>query len=311
MSRTIPLVLGPCAVSLVALTACGGGSPTAPTGHAEPTYSVTGTVRDADTSRTLVNAVVTVSDGALAGTAARTDPDGVYRLLLLTGAPRLQVTAAGYQSQVLQLGTLTADTTADAALHRSAATLAGVVTESAPTAHVPVPGATIRVVSGATAGQTVVAGSDGSFELTGIEAAVDLLAQAPGYEDARIHAIPGTTAPLTVRLMPVLQTMTRTVGTFPIRRPPETFTVDVHHAGIITVSKLYFYYQEGKYVGGQYISATRTIEIWTGTRLIAAGTTNEQNTFGPALSAFVEGGARYEIRILGGEWTNVTLEWPN
>ena len=53
------------------------------------------------------------------------------------------------------------------------------------------------------------------------------------------------------------------------------------------------------------------MEIWDGSRLIASASTNMQNWTNVVLTAHVEGGARYEIRILGGEWTTVTMEWPN
>ena len=188
------------------------------------------------------------------------------------------------------------------------ATFSGRVTESAPTQSTPVGGAQLKVLSGVRTGATSTADADGNFSLGDVSAAFDVLVQADGYEDATIHVDSSTGATRrTIGLMPKLRTITETVGVpGGSRRPPTSLFRNVHHAGLIVVSGLSF-----TFFGDDTNPVTRTVEIWEGGRLIGAGTINRGKLGGVDLSLRVAGGARYEIRITGGEWSSVTIESPN
>jgi hypothetical protein len=180
------------------------------------------------------------------------------------------------------------------------------VTESAPTQTTPVGGAQLKILSGVRTGATATTDAGGNFSLGEVSAAVDVLVQAEGYEDATIHVDSSTGGTRrTIGLMPTMRTITETVGVRRgPRRPPTSFFRDVHHAGSIVVSQLSFAFLNN-------FGDTRTVEIWEGGRLIGAGTTNRDQTFSVDLSLQVAGGARYEIRITGGDWTTVTIASPN
>ena len=185
--------------------------------------------------------------------------------------------------------------------------VSGVVTESAPTRQVVIAGATVEILSGPQQGQKVVSAADGAFSLTGLTAAADAIVKAAGYEDGHLHLASDSSGRTDIGLVPAFKMLTRTVGTdLGPRQDPTSFFVDVHHGGLITISHLYFYFSSDP-----NNPPTRTVEIWDGTHMVASASTNRQAWFEEALIARVEAGARYEIRILGGQWTAVTMEWPN
>jgi hypothetical protein len=300
----IVLALGMCAAG------CGGSSaPSAPTLSVSPTYAVTGTVTDdSSDGAPLAGANVTVKDGAFAGQSTSTDSFGVYRLLVLSGRFTLLVTRPGYEDTAVPVGPLTGNLTVDARLTRKNATVSGRVTESAPTEEVSIPGARLRVVNGPLAGTAITADRNGGFSLTGVSGAADVAVQADGFSDALVRIDPARGTAISIPLTPVPRTVVETIGAYPPapRRPATSFFRAVHNAGSIVVSKLYFYYS-----GDATNPPTRTIELWDGTRLVAAATVNKQQWYDVDLDAHVEGGRRYEIRIRGGEWGVVTITSPN
>lgn len=136
--------------------------------------------------------------------------------------------------------------------------------------------------------------------------AFDFTAHAGGYDDATFHveAASGNVSQ-SVALKPTYKVLTETIGTeLGPRRPATSFFRDVHHAGDIIVSQLYFYFYFGT-------PAVRTIEVWNGTQLIGAGSINQQQWHSTDLLLHVPGGARYEIRIVGGDWSMVKIAVPN
>ena len=190
-------------------------------------------------------------------------------------------------------------------------TFSGRVTESAPTQATPVGGARLQILSGVRSVTKVTADADGNFSVSGISGPFDVVAQADGYEDTtiRVDSITGDTR-RTIGLMPKLRTITETFGsltTFPLPRfPPRSFFRAVHHSGSIVVSRLYLYYSQDP-----TNPRTRTVEIWDGDRLLGAATISREQYYSTDLALRVPGGARYEIRITGGDWGNVTIESPN
>jgi hypothetical protein len=191
----------------------------------------------------------------------------------------------------------------------------GRVTESRPTDTTPVAGARLELQNGPSAGRTAIASTDGSFLLEQITGVFDVAVRAAGYDDALVHVDASAgDVHQDILLMPKLQTVTETIGSFSgPRRPPTTFFRNVHHDGSIVVSNLYFYFLDlysPSFLGPQG-PATRTVEIWAGDRFVAASSINEQQYYFVDLKARVSGGARYEIRLIGGEWSAVTIESPN
>jgi hypothetical protein len=141
-----------------------------------------------------------------------------------------------------------------------------------------------------------------------LTAAADVTVQATGYSDTTVHLDPATDqVGRVIRLPPTPRTITETIGASDApRQPAASFFRDVHNAGSIVVSQLYF-----DYAYEESNPPTRTVEIWDGTRLVAAATINQPQFFNVALEAHVDGGRRYLIRITGGEWSAVTIASPN
>jgi hypothetical protein len=296
----------------IAASGCGGSAaPAAPSISVAPTFSVTGTVRDSTggDGAPVAGATVRVMDGAFAGQSAVTDSLGVYRLLVLSGRFTLLVTGPGYDDSAIAVGPLTGNLVVDARLTRKNGTVSGRVTESAPTQGVPIPGARLRVVNGPSAGTAVTADRDGGFSLAGLPGPADVAVQADGFTEAVVRVDPAAAAAgISIALMPVPRSVAETIGDYPPapRRPATSFFRNVHNAGSIVVSKLYFYYSSDA-----ANPPTRTIELWDDSRLVAAATINKQQYYNIALDAHVDGGRRYEIRITGGEWNVVTISSPN
>lgn len=290
---------------------CGGASsPAAPAVAVAATYSLQGTVREAqagDNGATIASAVVEVADGPFAGKSAQTDDQGIYRLFAVSGRFRVRLTKPGYEPATADIGPLTGDTVTNLQLSRSTRTFSGKVTESAPTETTALAGARLRVLTGSRAGATAIADSSGSFSLDDVTGAFDVLVQADGYVDATIRVDMSQGTPRTIGLLPALKTIAETIGTTGgPRRPPTSYFRTVHNAGSIVVSKFYFYYSQDP-----DNPPTRTIEVWDGTRLVAAASVNRQQWFDVALETHVPGGARYEIRLSGGEWGTITIASPN
>jgi len=184
----------------------------------------------------------------------------------------------------------------------------GRVTESRPTMATPVAGARLEVRNGPSAGRMATASADGSFLLEQVSGVFDVAVRAAGYDDAMIHVdASGGDVHQDIALIPKLQIVTETVGSFSgPRRPPTSFFRNIHHDGSIVVSRLYFYFLDGPPP-----PVTRTVEIWDGDRFVAASSINEQQWYFVDLNVRVSGGARYEIRLIGGDWSAVTIESPN
>jgi hypothetical protein len=187
-------------------------------------------------------------------------------------------------------------------------TFAGTVTESTPTQSTIIAGASITVQTGNRAGTVATTGPDGRFSISGITGAFDVVVRATGYVETTVHLDGGSgnvTQTLTVK--PVMTTIAETIGTAGgPRRAATSFYRNVHNDGVITVSRLYFYYSQDP-----TNPPTRTIEIWNGQQFLGSATINKQQTHDLDLTLRVPGGARYEIRILGGDWGAVTIESPS
>jgi hypothetical protein len=182
----------------------------------------------------------------------------------------------------------------------------GTLTEAAPTQSRLIAGGTITVQNGPKAGTTATAGADGRFTISGLSGDTDLVARATGYEDAAVRvAAAGGDVTRSIGLKPTMVSITETIGSFfAPRQPAKSFFRDVHHDGYIVVSNLYFYFTPGT-------PATRTVEVWDGDRMLGSGTINQQQYSETDLLLRVPGGARYEIRIVGGDWAMVKIVSPN
>jgi Carboxypeptidase regulatory-like domain len=292
----------------LAIYGCGSATPAGPTLVVTPTYSVTGAVHDVSRSGApLVGAQVSVTDGSFVGASGVTDSEGVFRLFALGGTFHLRITKDGYVPVTLTVGPLAGDTIVTADVTRTALAVSGRVTEAAPTESVPVAGATLKILDGPDAGRTLASNGDGAFVFENVTATFSMLVQAAGYQDVTRTINPVTDTTVLIPLRPVPSMVSEIIGTPQgPRRPPTSFFRNVHNPGTIVVRDFYFYYSLDP-----DNPPTRTIEIWSGGRLVAAGSVNRQQWFGIALEARVEAGARYEIRLSGGAWGAITILSPN
>ena len=100
------------AILLFAAAACSDTGPASPT-PVEPTYQLTGTVRDASASIVLSGVVLSAVDGPNAGKSATTGGDGRYTLSGLTsGTFTLRAQLANYDDHLQQV-TITTNTNID------------------------------------------------------------------------------------------------------------------------------------------------------------------------------------------------------
>jgi hypothetical protein len=125
-------------------------------------------------------------------------------------------------------------------LIRGGRTLAGMVTESAPTTSVTIAGARVAVIDGFYAGAFATTDAGGAFALNDVNGIVTLRISAPGFDDVQMTADTAGPNGLTVRLVP----SARTVGDekvflvewgSPLTRSQSTMTFDMHRAGRVDV----------------------------------------------------------------------------
>ncbi|HSC26528.1 MAG TPA: carboxypeptidase-like regulatory domain-containing protein, partial [Vicinamibacterales bacterium] len=128
--------------ALIAMAACGGGSPSAPTPPAPPaaTWSLSGTIRNEMNNEPLVGARVEILDGADQGRSATTGQDGRYLFASVrAGQFSIRAAAEGFdvQSRVVTLG---ADLVVDFVMRRPAPPgtgTAGILVQALSEAQVP------------------------------------------------------------------------------------------------------------------------------------------------------------------------------
>jgi murein DD-endopeptidase MepM/ murein hydrolase activator NlpD len=104
-------------VTVLALAACGGKTPTTPSETTtQPGFAVGGTVRDAGNLNLLANATVQLAGGA-GSTQATTGFDGAFSFSGISGSVTVTVTASGYETQATT-ATVSAGTSLDVRLRR-------------------------------------------------------------------------------------------------------------------------------------------------------------------------------------------------
>lgn len=175
-------------------------------------------------------------------------------------------------------------------------TLAGGISETAPTTANKIPGAIVTFVDGSNAGKTATADGAGNYRITGLNrGGFTVRVEAPGYDaiSSGVEINADVTRNFTLR--PVFQPITETLsgdvsggsptcGTFLVK-PCRTFTVSVHHGGTL----------EARLQWGNR-SNDLDLELWSGTNQLAdshrVGTTEE------FISSGVSAGSTYQLRVI-------------
>lgn len=214
-------------LALVVAAACGDNkTPTSPTTPAGAAIALAGNLAFGNlTVGASVTSVLTISnsgsaDLTITGIAYPSGFSGNWNggTIAAAGSQAVTVTfapaaAAAYTGTITVTGNQASGTNTMAISGTGGAattfTLAGIVTESAPTTSTVLAGATVRFVDGANQGKSAVTGADGRYEISGLSAGgYTVSATLAGYANATLPVgIEGTTT-LNFRLDP-LATRTR------------------------------------------------------------------------------------------------------
>ena len=288
---------------------CGGGNPAAPTTVVTPvgsTFTVAGVVREnlpTGPGGTLVGVRVelVVKPGVL--TTTRTDADGRFSFTGVAGRFDLRASKPGYHDQVVTVGPLVADGTANLALTPIPKTLSGRVFETAPTESTAVAGARVEVITGPNAGAAATADPTGAYSLPGLWGDFQVRVTRDGYEpDVETVSI-GDTAPTTDAHLAPLATLVTVVVPSGVHEEP-SYPIDVHHDGEIVVVDVHFEsFEEGD---------SADLEVREGPELIARATVERyfpRQTI--ALRVPVVKGHRYTLSIAGAFYSSYTLTFTH
>lgn len=293
--------------------ACSGPGSSQPTVTVIPAYSVLGVVRDTSAAgASLAGARVEIVDGPYAGRFSDSDSDGAYRLLAIVGSFHLRTTRDGYEPVTVAVAALTNNVTLDVGLTPSLGTLAGVVTESAPTQTAALTGARVQVTSGPSAGVAGTTDARGTFTLSGLSGAFDLTVTRDGYLPSvqRVQMAVGPNR-VAVGLVPVPKTIVEAFGGGPANplASPVSFFRDVHQAGLLIVNNLEFLRVRTGPGSSQF--EPMTVQLYADGRLVGESKVDASGYFQDAFRTEVAGGARYEVRLLGPAILSVRITSPN
>jgi hypothetical protein len=252
---------------------CSDG-PSAPSASPAGTVAISGSVRDllpAGVGAPVQGVdIQAISSAGTAGSAV-SGADGSFRIQGVTTATSVQLRAskAGYEAAVRSVGLLAGDVVVDIALTPIPLSLAGSITETAPTEHIGIAGATLEILTGSNAGRRVTTDRAGAYTLAPVWGEFDLSISRPEYETQIRHVATLTSTRLDVKLTPrdlrVRTTLSGdlcTVATIPswlsCSNPfQRSHTIAVHRPGVLTLSLDY------RYVGDYYPN-TMTLAIRCG-----------------------------------------------
>jgi hypothetical protein len=288
------------AMSLVA--ACSNG-PVAPHVRTPSTFDIHGSVQSAATQKQLVGVTVEIVSGSSAGQTARTDDLGEFRFFAVSGDPMLRVAVPGFETMTRGVNKFGELASASFLLMPLPRILSGRVTETAPTAVVPIAGARVTLRNHFQSGseQQVITDADGRFSAS-IVCPCELRVEAEGY-DTRERIFHEDYAPVAVQLSAKGRIVVEIIGSVSgPPRPPANFFRSIRFPGRIIVSDFSF-------PGSPFAPSLRTIEIWEGSRLIAAGSATRSRSM--YVEVDVAGGTGYDIRITGGDWFQVKITRPS
>ena len=304
---TRALCVAVCAAVL--LSGCEDRAPLAP-GALTPTTVITGTVRElppsGDTSAPLPNTRIEVIGKPGVVATAMTDAAGAYRIDGVAGTFQVRASRPGYEVAVADVQNVAAPRTHDIGLRPIVGTLTGVVTESAPTEHIPVAGARVTVASGPNAGLTTATDQNGAYALSSVWGEFDVTIERTQYDPSTMHVImQGAQTRLDVRLLPIGRDVVRTFGSESAGQfEPLHALVRVHRPGeLAIVDWLAYGFEEGD---------GTTLQIWEDGRILVQ--TFVERSFPRrtmVLRANVVPGKTYEVRsVRGWQWYTATIRHP-
>ena len=286
---------------------CSDGGPVTPRLTATPSFDIHGDVQNAATAEHLSGVTVEIITGAFAGHTARTDDLGQFRFFAVSDRDvQLRVSVPAFETMTRGVVMFSNHANASFILRPLPAPLSGRVTETAPTEAVPVADARVTLWNRFQVGlQQVTTDRDGRFSAS-IVCPCGVRVEAEGYDGPGLVSHPDN-RPLDIQLSPKARLVVETIGSVSgPPRPPTSVFRDIRFPGRIIVSDFSF-----PASSIPRAPAVRTVEIWEGTRLLAAGSAFAAlyaHRF--RLEVEVRGDARYEIRITGGEWFRVTITRP-
>ena len=228
--------------------------------------TVSGTVTSASTSLPLSGVTVSVQQGQTTVATVQTSATGTYTVGNLTpGSYSIVFSLNNYQT-ITQTQTVTsnATTTANASLQLQPGSIAGVITNALNS--VPLSGATVTAMQGATIVATTTTGSNGSYQLSNLPPGTYTLSVgATNFQTASQGSVvvaPNATTTVNVSLQPVPGTVSGFITDSVTTNPIQNATVSVmQNGGTIasTLSGVNGAYSIGSLVPGSYtlvVSAT-------------------------------------------------------